>query len=123
MSDRCFAIFVQWKTSWVEFWWEKSFRYGWQVASVSLLEIFWVNEFLYRGLIIIAKDHKFSICKVIYESMSKLPQLTHNECDISRKEAEQTAAIILGHILNEWLDAVFGDLCHPDILEVENSSP
>ena len=95
MTDASLLFVSFWKTSWVELRWEKSFRYGWQVASVSLLEIFRVDEFLYLGLIIIAKDHKFSICKVVYKSMRKLPQLANNECDISGEETEQTAAIIL----------------------------
>lgn len=55
--------------------------------------------------------------------MGQFPELSYNPSHISRVESEQAATVVLGHVLDERLDAVFRDLCYANILQIEDGSP
>jgi len=88
-----------------------------------LLEIIGVNQLLDLVLIITTKYHQLLVREFIDELVSELPQLANNKGDICRKEAEKPAAIVLGHVLHEWLDAILGDLRHTHVLQIEDGGP
>ena len=55
--------------------------------------------------------------------MGQFPELSYNPSHISRVESEQAATIVLGHVLDERLDAVFGDFSNANIFQIEDGSP
>ena len=67
---------------------EEPFSNVWQIATVSLFDVVWVNQLLHVVEIPISIDREFLFRELIDELMCKLPKLAHDPGDIDREEAE-----------------------------------
>ena len=55
--------------------------------------------------------------------MGDFPKLADYKGDICGVKAEEAASVVLGHAVDEGLDAVLGDLGHSAVLQVEDGRP
>ena len=103
--------------------WEKVRGQVWQVSSVALLQVFRVDQLLDIVLVTASIDKQFFVGEFVDKSVSEFPELSHDKGDICGVEAEQATAEVLGHVVHQRLDAVFGDFRHSDVFKVEDASP
>ena len=94
-----------------------------KVATVTLLQVVGIDQLLDLILVVTSVDEELLVGELVDELVGQLPQLTHNECHVRRVEPEQTPSVVLGHIVDEGLDAIFGDLSDADVLQIEDARP
>lgn len=110
-------------SSLVECWREETFLNVRHIASIPLLQVIWVDQLQHLGRVIISKDHELLVGELINKSVSQFPELANYPGDISGVEAEKPPTIVLCHVINEGLNTILWDLCHSNVLKVEDGCP
>ena len=107
----------------IKLWWEEIISLVRQGPSISRLQTVLANQFLHCFMIIVTENLKLFASEVVYKSMGQLPELSYDEGDVGREEAEESPSVIFVHTPHQTLDALLRDLCHTHILQIKYTCP
>lgn len=118
-----FVIFRLSPSSSVELRWPEVCSLVLDISTVLVLEVVGVDQQLDCLLIVRTEDLELLVRELVDKLVGELPELADDVCDVSGVEPEESASVVLCHLLDKWLDAVPGDLSHTAAFQVPDARP